>query len=271
MKKSLLLIIFALTASSFIVSGCGDDKSTNANDVIVVESLKEQATIMVNQLGDAFSEGFEYYNYGPGAGLGKPANTMSVIFDTLTCWWTSSIEGSLQGDSVTFEFSQLDSIHFTDEVDSCQMYPDSTTYYLQFRSNGNLFMSWTADSSFDFEHELSIDYEELNSDTVTINGAYQLYLLATEGSDSVIVDYNTDCSNVRFIDVSIYNDNMQPLSGTVSVSLHMADSREDVEVTVTISITFNETGYSGSMRYEGVTYTWDATWEEVQASAPGIG
>ena len=130
-------------------------------------------------------------------------------------------------------------------------------------------MSWSADSSLAFENVMVGDFDGLTSDTVFISGSYLLDLAVEAGTETGIVDYDSEYDDVGIIIGETYNDDIHPYTGAMTVSLHLEDSSNDIDATASVTITFNESGYHGSMTYAGITYSWDVTWEELEEFAVG--
>jgi len=268
MKKYLILgVIIALAAFAF--NGCADDKATNEENVLTVESLKDQTSFMVYQLGQSVTVGLYYMYYGAANGLAKPADSTYNGVDSSTCWWTHYLDRSWEGDLFSIEYSQSDSVRFLDEDENCQILPDSTTYTLLFRSTGGYYMSWSADSSLAFEYVMVGDFDGLTSDTVFISGSYLLDLVVEAGTETGIIDYDSEYDDVGIIISETYNDDIHPYTGAMTVSLHLEDSSNDIDAAASVTITFNDSGYHGAMTFAGITYSWDVTWEELDEFAVG--
>jgi len=72
------------------------------------------------------------------------------------------------------------------------------------------------------------------------------------GSDSATYIFTSTYQNVE---IDIDSDDL-PVSGTMNITMLFTDTSDGSSFNVAITLTFNETGYNGSMVIEGTTYTW---------------
>jgi hypothetical protein len=271
MRKLFYRPLFLILALALIIGGCSDNSTNSDIDTEAMsESLKAQTTMMVNSLGYIIGYGFDYLNEGVGP-YAKPADTSYFDFDDQTYWHTYYEDASITEPYVR-TFSELDSIRFS-AGDVHQEDPDETTNGLEFRLIGEELMQYAADSSIALEVRLSCDYSLGDVDTVTIDGRLSYAMEMVLSTLEMGYDYDCEFGDIIYV-YETYNHH--PVSGslTLDIGLHSSgDPAQEIpagDFSASMTLTFDEDGYSGDLTIEGDNYTWEVSWNTV-ANSPGYG
>lgn len=271
--RRFLLIAGALTIvlGLLAISCSDDDPASSSLSELQKIAIQNETTMMVGMMGMSFGAGFDYVSGGYG-GLAKPADT-SYYND---CWWVEqdstyeTIEDTVSGFSMTMIDSHIDSFSFR-LGDTCQMFPDSTTTGLFIITSGFLSFDFGNDTSFTLTANIDSEFDGFTDVNTVIDGETDLSINLIEGSNELTFDYDGTYDDITLVNADLDGGDSHPIAGTASFALGFVDTEQDESFTVTIALTFSETGYHGVMTFEGETFVWDVTWEQVDAQGSFLG
>jgi len=267
-RRFLIIAAILTIAFGLFLVNCSDDATNPDLTQTQVSSIEAQTTMMVGMMGASFGAGFEYVEDGVSDGLAKPADT-SYYND---CWWVEQ-DSSTYEDTIlliTMTDSHIDSFSFI-IGDTCQMIPDSTTTGLLIITSGLFSIDNGADTSFTMTADINSEFDGFTDVNTVINGETDFLIDSQQGNEQVSFHYNGDYEDITLVNADIESGDAHPISGTVAMTLDFEDSSQDESFHITINLTFSSSGYHGSMTYEGDTFVWDVTWEQVDASVPFLG
>jgi len=253
-RPAYLLLAFAVMA----MTSCGDKSTEPDQNAEVVAAMEHQTSVMVAQFINLTGDGFSYVDSGGPALARHALDTLYSNFDSVTCWWTVYVEGTF-----IFDFTHSDSLRFLDFSQNCQQYPDTGTYFLDFRRDGTRYFERSVDSSFYAAYHLVADYVGVHRDTTALDGNWRVEYENEAGSDSAIFEFECDYDSILFV---IYqpDNKYRPILGTLTLTLHCANSADGTDVTVTVIVSFGDSGYHGIMTLDNRTYHWNVTWQKLQ-------
>jgi len=243
MKKLLALCCIIALVAAFMFGGCGSDKDTTTNgDDYAALALGFQGITqsMVQLFSSMAEEGFDYLD-------ADSYDFYICDYYDQDCWWFCDYYDS----SSYMVMAESDSIHFSDDS-GCQQYADSNTTGLKFRFDGRYNIISGDTASVNQQYYISTDCTDLDGDYSSISGNFEIIFSNAEGADSATHVFTSTYQNVE-IDIDSGD---LPVSGTMNITMLFTDTSDGSSFNVAITLTFNETGYNGSMVIEGTTYTW---------------
>jgi len=253
-----------------VLSGCSSSTNNDIDTAELAESLQAQTDLMVYNMTGFMDDGVDYVNYG--AGYGKPADTSYFDFDAQTYWWTYTLEWTLSSENMDWTINELDSVRFS-AGDTHQIVPDETTSGLELRIIGEDLMTFTADSTMGVEYDIDFEFANANTDTIDVEGLFDYLIEIVMGEFEFTYDF--ECT---YDDIVLVNDPMEystyPIAGTVILDVTITSSGDDASGVpagtwnATITLTFNDDGYTASMTLEGETFTWDSDWNTIDQVLP---
>ncbi len=270
MRKTLISSGMLILGIIIALSGCSSTTESTIDSEQLAESLQAQTDMMVYSMSGFMDDGIDYVNYG--AGYTKPADTSYFTFDNQTYWWTYTREWTLASESMDWTIDELDSVRFR-AGDTYQVSPDETTDGLEVRIIGEDLMSFTIDSTMGAQYDIDFDFDNADSDTVDVDGTFDYILEIVMGDFEFAYDF--DCA---YDEIRIVNDPTEfssyPVSGTMTLNVTISSNGDQASGipegtwTASVTLTFTDDGYSGTMTIEGDNYTWDSDWSDLSGVLP---
>ncbi len=161
----------------------------------------------------------------------------------------------------------VDSFRF-EQGDAYQELPDSNTTAFEYRTRLDGEYN-NADTSMSVTYHDAYRFTGINTDEITVNGTS---IAEQEGNISQVeVSFGFSCelSDIVFLtqDINYEGDNY-PVSGTavVEVEIYTSDQIDDIpamNISWTLTVTFNENGYHARLESDENYWEWDETWGPV--------
>ncbi len=272
MKKLLMILLFASLSMMFVITGCSDDDGVASLSDEDIEAIEGQATMVVYDMQESIISGL---TYADPTSLAKPADMSDSTFeeyDAATGWLYhfyshSTFLGDIDGAYMSISGEESDSVRIVSNVGQYMETPDETTDTLQLRGYYEFVIGMSDDTTtinMEMISGVNGDYSGLSGAIITVDGDYDNSTTMEDGESTLIFDTEGDYDQVQITSSSDYA-GVYPHAGSMSSSMHIEDSVSDDVIDVNMIFTFSATGYHGEMTINGETFTWDATWDEVEA------
>lgn len=267
MKRIMVFPLVLIVALMIVLGGCSSSTEPQTkipgdpDDPIALAAQKE-IDKNIGCVLESFDNGISWLNFDGSWYLAKPADTLFLImYDDY--WYEFHLDFTLDSSSMVM----VDSFRF-EQGDSYQELLDSNTtaYEYRCRLDGEYI---DADTSMSIYSRDAYRFTGINTDEITANGTS---IAEQEGSISqveVSFRYSCELAGIVFLtqDINYEGDNY-PVSGTavVAVEIYVSGQIDDIpamNISWTLTVTFNENGYHARLESDENYWEWDETWGPV--------
>ncbi len=262
---SKFLRIFGALAVAFIFAICAC--SDNATDTPLTEgdpndpnyqSAQEMTNLYIDSLFDISGATFNFLNFDGSAPMNATADSLAIVFDQQSCWWSIYVSF----DSTSGSMLMIDSLKFQD-VDGCQQFPDSATT-TEIENRAFFDLTVVADSgSMAISARENVLLQGIQGDTVVINATSDRYLDLAMGLFDITYDYDGVLSDLAFLTADLQSrEAPKPISGSLNLNLIMYGTTQEGSMSVnwSITVTFYPEGYHARAEAGENYWEWDVTY-----------
>lgn len=270
MNKKFFLMGFTVLFAFMALLACSDNAT---NETVKTEgdpndpSYQQARTVTeayVDSLFDTYDVAKSFITFDGSGPLSVTGDTLSINFDSETCWW----EIYIGADSTNFSMVLIDSVKFQDAA-GCQMFPDSTTTTsIEYRLN--LALNAEGDSGYiNIAFDQSVLLAGIQSEQVVLNSnggmEFGMGFIIGEGWVDLGYTQNGEVRDLVFNRDELMSDSTaHPLSGEMDLDVSMdANSQTGaVASSWSMSITFYPEYYHVYSESGDNYWEWDVYYDQ---------